>query len=78
MEKYFSLTECLGYLASLVILISFLMRNIRYLRIINFIGCGLFVTYGLLIDSWPVVISNVAIACIHAVYLAQMRAKKER
>lgn len=49
------------------------MKEIRNLRIINFIGCGLFVTYGFMIDSWPVIISNIAIAGIHVYYLQKMQ-----
>ena len=52
-----SMTEWVGYLASLVLMISFLMKNINTLRIINSIGAILFVIYGiLLVTSWPIII----------------------
>ena len=51
-----SLTEWVGYLASLVLMISFLMKNINTLRIINSIGAVLFVIYGfMLTTSWPII-----------------------
>lgn len=78
MEKYFTLTECVGYLASAAILVSFLMKNIKYLRIINFFGCGFFVTYGFLIDSWPVIVSNIAIAGIHVYYLRKLSMEQKQ
>jgi uncharacterized protein with PQ loop repeat len=64
------ITEWVGYAAMVVLLISFMMKNVRKLRIINSIGCALFVMYGLLLStSWPIVISNIAIICINFYYL---------
>lgn len=67
-----SLTELVGYLASLVLMISFLMKNINTLRIINSTGCALFVVYGfLLATSWPIIISNTFILGVNIYYLAK-------
>lgn len=69
----FSSTEIVGYLASLIVLISFLMKNIKTLRIINSIGCVLFVAYGILLNfSIPIVITNVAIVAINIYYLVKV------
>jgi hypothetical protein len=76
MEKYFTFTECIGYLASLFVLTSFLMKNIKYIRGINLCGCVTFVTYGFFIDSWPIIISNVAIGVVQIYYLNQLRKEK--
>ncbi|MEX1002312.1 MAG: uroporphyrinogen decarboxylase [Crocinitomicaceae bacterium] len=65
-----SFIEWVGYLASLGVLSSFLMRNIKTLRLINTGGCLLFVIYGFALNiSWPIVITNVAIICINIYYL---------
>jgi uncharacterized protein with PQ loop repeat len=45
-----SLTEFIGYLASLGVLLSFLMKEIKTLRIVNTIGCFLFVIYGVMLN----------------------------
>lgn len=67
-----SLTEGVGYLASLVLMVSFLMKNINTLRIINSTGCLLFVVYGfLLATSWPIIISNAFILGVNAFYLTK-------
>ena len=64
------LTEWIGYVASFGILISFLMKDIRKLRLINIAGCLLFTAYGFLLDiSWPIVITNVSIVIINFFYL---------
>lgn len=67
-----SLTEGVGYLASLVLMFSFLMKNINTLRIINSTGCLLFVVYGfMLATSWPIIISNAFILGVNAFYLTK-------
>jgi hypothetical protein len=66
-----SLTEWVGYLASLVLMISFLMKNINTLRIINSFGAILFVIYGVMLAiSWPIVITNIFILGVNVYYLA--------
>lgn len=67
---FFHMTEIVGYSAMLVLLISFLMKDIRRLRTLNTIACALFVAYGfLLATSWPIIISNAAIFGINVYYL---------
>lgn len=67
-----SLTEWVGYLASLVLMVSFLMKNINTLRIVNSTGCLLFVVYGfLLATSWPIIISNAFILGVNIFYLTK-------
>ncbi|GEM75784.1 YgjV family protein [Vibrio sagamiensis] len=65
--------EILGYAASIMVAISLTMKDIIKLRILNFIGCALFTAYGLMIDSWPVVLTNGFIACVNVYFLAKMR-----
>ena len=63
-------TELVGYLAMLVLLISFLMKDIRHLRMLNSVACGFFVVYGfMLATSWSIIISNAAIMGINIYYL---------
>ena len=64
-----SVTEWIGYLASFFVLLSFLMRNIITLRYVNSIGCVFFIIYGFLLDSWPVIITNIAIVSVNFYYL---------
>jgi len=64
--------EWIGYLASLIILISLLMSSIKKLRWVNLVGAMLFAVYGFLIDALPVGIMNVGIATINIYYLIKM------
>jgi uncharacterized protein with PQ loop repeat len=61
--------EYIGYLASLFVAISFTLKNINSLRIVNSIGCVAFIIYGLLIDSVPVMITNLFIVLFNIYYL---------
>ena len=63
--------EIIGYLASGTVLISFLLKKIKHLRIVNSVGCGLFVLYGCMMPELniPIVVTNVAIIGINIYYL---------
>ena len=63
------LTEWVGYLAMAILLISFMMKNVTKLRVINTFGCAIFVIYGSLIAQYPIVITNAAIILINFYYL---------
>ena len=65
----FNYTELIGYAASLFVLLSFFNKDLRKLRIVNSVGCGLFVIYGILLPSVPVILTNVAILLVNAYYL---------
>ncbi|NOR27862.1 MAG: uroporphyrinogen decarboxylase [Lutibacter sp.] len=68
-------TEWVGYLASVVLIISFMMKNVNTLRIVNSVGALLFVIYGILLAiSWPIIITNGFILMLNVYYLT----KKEK
>ena len=73
MENY---VEYVGYAASVAVLLSFLMKNMVPLRMINIVGCGLFVAYGFLLNSWPIIITNAAICIVHVYYLMKLSKEK--
>ncbi|MCF8408174.1 MAG: YgjV family protein [Crocinitomicaceae bacterium] len=68
-------TEYIGYLASLLVLVSFLMKNMTYLRLVNILGCLVFIAYGALLPSIPIIITNAAIVLINSFYLLKIRKK---
>ena len=71
---YFSFTEIIGYLASIVVLISFVMKEVKRLRMVNIVGCSLFIAYGVLLDfSIPLIVTNLAIVVINLIYLIKLR-----
>lgn len=71
------LLEGLGYLASVLIAISLMMRSIVRLRRINLVGSACFTVYGILIAAYPVAALNFAIALINVYFLWKMSRTKE-
>lgn len=69
-----SLIDLFGYSATFVLMISFTMKNIFSLRIINSIACLLFIAYGFLLSvSWPIIISNAFIFLINIYYVKKKK-----
>ena len=63
-------TEWLGYLASAIVLVSFLSKNVRTIRIINLVGCTTMTFYGSLLENgFPIVLLNSGIILIHLYHL---------
>lgn len=73
----FDLLEIIGYIASIVVVLSLLMKSILRLRIINLVGAFVFVIYGILIGAYPVVATNGIIVLIDIYYLIQMYKNKD-
>jgi len=70
-------TEYIGYLASLMVLISFTMKDVKKLRLVNMTGCVLFITYGFLMPTLriglPIIIANAAIFIVNIYYLTKKK-----
>jgi uncharacterized protein with PQ loop repeat len=68
-------TEYIGYLASLMVLLSFTMKNVKKLRLVNMTGCILFIIYGFLMPTLriglPIIIANAAIFVVNTYYLTK-------
>ena len=64
-----TIEDWIGYVASFFVVTSFLMTELKTIRIINTIGAFLFIAYGILIDKIPVIIPNVGIAIIQIYHL---------
>lgn len=66
-----TVTDWVGYAAMATVLISFLMKKVNNLRMVNSVGCLLFVVYGFMLNplSYPIIITNTAIFLINLYYL---------
>ncbi|XMB72239.1 hypothetical protein RJI07_09050 [Mycoplasmatota bacterium WC30] len=69
--------EYLGYLASIIVLVSLLMSSAKKLRWINLMGSLTFAVYGFLIDAIPVGALNIATTFINLYYLYKMYNTKD-
>lgn len=61
--------EIFGYVATIIVAISFLMKDVVKLRLVNSVGCLCFVIYGILIGAIPVAVLNALIVAINAYYI---------
>ncbi len=64
--------EILGYIATAFVAGSFLLKDILKLRIANTIGCMIFVVYGFLIHSYPVIGLNAFLAVVNTYYIISL------
>jgi hypothetical protein len=69
--------ELIGYLGSILVAISLMMKSLLRLRIINMIGALFFTLYGVLLGAYPVAFLNGIIVCIDLYYLIQMWRQKD-
>ena len=53
-----------GWAATIFIIISFLINNMLWLRIINMVGAALWLTYGIIDTSYSIIFLNVIIVSI--------------
>ena len=74
-------TEYIGYLASFMVLLSFMMKRIHVLRLVNISGCILFIIYGFLMPTLriglPIIIANTAILLVNTYYLLKPKDVKQ-
>jgi len=61
--------DIIGYIGTILVLISFAMKDIKKLRIINIIACVIFVYYSYLINAMPNIILNILVIMLNLYYL---------
>lgn len=70
--------EWLGIIASAIVLISFLTSNQIKTRIINMVGCVVFVVYGFLLPTYSTAFMNSAMLVVHIVFLTKHFVKRRK
>ena len=64
------LENVFGYIAMSLLVVSFIPKNMKVVRIINLIACMFFIGYGILLGwTWPIIISNMAVCCVQVYHL---------
>lgn len=69
--------EIIGYVGSILVAISLMMKSLLRLRIINLFGALFFTVYGILLKAYPVAFLNGLIVCIDLYYLFEMWRQKD-
>ncbi len=70
--------EGLGYFATLVTLVSMMVKDMVYLRVINSVGCLLWIGYGMMTESIPVLMVNTIILGIHIFKLIELKETEDK
>ena len=64
------MANVLGYMASVFIVGSFLLKDLRRVRFVNLLGCICFVLYGIFNGMlWPIIIPNFILAGVQIYHL---------
>lgn len=64
-----SLMDLFGYGAAVVVFISFLMKDLKRLRLLSILGCIMFLIYGIHIHAIPTIIINIGVIIINVYQL---------
>lgn len=72
------MVEMIGYLGSILVVVSMLMSSVVKLRVINTIGSGIFAAYALMIHSYPTALMNLFLVGINLWNLVKLRQKEQR
>lgn len=65
--------EIVGIIASFILILSFLQKDERKLRMINIVGTIMYIIYGFLINALSVWFLNIIILCINGYRLYQKK-----
>lgn len=63
------LIDILGYLGMGFVVLSFTMKNITWLRVVNIIGAILSAIYGFITKTYPTMCLNLALFLINSYFL---------
>ena len=69
--------EIFGYFGTAVVLLSFVMTDIKWMRIINMVGGFLSLVYAFIVGNMPVVVLNASLITINGIQLIRA-SRKER
>lgn len=70
------MSEILGYIATVLVILSYLSKDLKKLRVISIIACAIFIVYAVMQDLYPVLITNVSIIGVNIYRIIQESNKK--
>ena len=65
------MTELLGIVGTVIILLAFTFNSECKIRILDAVGAAFFVAYGIKTKTWSTVALNLALICVHAYKLTK-------
>jgi membrane protein implicated in regulation of membrane protease activity len=70
--------EYIGIAAGVIVLLSFLFKKIKVIRLVNIVGAILFVIYGLLLPTYSTAFVNFALIVVHIIYLIRDELRRRK
>lgn len=61
--------EIMAYFASVIVLISFIVKDVVLLRLLNTIGCMLFLIYSCYYGRYPLIFLNSMVMIVNLIYI---------
>lgn len=77
-ELFMDWIEIIGIVASVLVLVSFLMKDILIIRLINITGSIVFIVYGVLIHAFATWFVNAALMVVHIFYIIKELREKRK
>ena len=65
----FDYMEAIAYLGSIIIFISFCTKNVKLLRILNNVGCAIFIVYAVHHGRIPLIVLNSMVMAVNIYHL---------
>ena len=74
---YMNYLEIVGWIATFVVIGSFLINDMLKLRSVNLIGATLWLLYGIIAGSFSIMFLNIVVMCIQVFKIKQLLNKKD-
>tara|TARA_Y100000389_G_scaffold30666_1_gene25962 strand:+ start:641 stop:979 length:339 start_codon:yes stop_codon:yes gene_type:complete len=71
-------TEVIGWIGNVIVIISFIQKNIKKLRLYGLIGAMVWVVYAIRMESYSLIILNLVIMGIQGYHLWQIRKEEKK
>lgn len=68
--------EIVGWIATFVVIGSFLINDMLKLRSVNLVGATLWLVYGIISGSFSIMFLNIVVMCIQVFKIRQLLKKK--
>ena len=75
---YMNYLEIVGWIATFVVIGSFLINDMLKLRSVNLIGATLWLLYGIIAGSFSIMFLNIVVMCIQVFKIRQLMNKKDK
>lgn len=70
--------EIIGWIGTAAVLTSFLMKDMLSLRMMNICACLIWVSYGMIKEDMPIIVTNGSIILIHLFWFYKNYVKTKR